>query len=109
MSGGSDVLVDQAVQDRFSADLAGVEVPCRDARRMVLSVGDVLADSLVRAGGVVVLLVLGQDCAQVGLAEDQHPVQELMAQGSDENLSGRVRARSLDGGPQDRGAGGLED
>jgi hypothetical protein len=28
---------------------------------MVFSVGDVLADSLVRPGGVVVLLVLGQD------------------------------------------------
>jgi hypothetical protein len=40
-------------------------------------VGDVLADSLVRAGGVVVHLVLGQDGTEVGLAEDQHPVQEL--------------------------------
>ena len=32
-----------------------------------------------------------------------------MAQGADEPLAGRVHARSLDGGPPDRGAGGLED
>jgi hypothetical protein len=32
-----------------------------------------------------------------------------MAQGADKALAGRVLARSLDGGPQDRGAGGLED
>src|SRR6266581_1432953 len=42
MSGGSHVLVDQAAQDRFSADLESVEVPCRDAGRMVFSVGSVI-------------------------------------------------------------------
>jgi hypothetical protein len=40
-------------------------------------VGDALGDALVRPGGVVVLLVVGQDGAQACLAEDQHPVQEL--------------------------------
>ena len=93
MSGGSHVLVDQAAQDRFSADLESVEVPCRDAGRMVFSVGDALADSLVRAGGVVVLLILGQDGAQVGFAEDQHAVQEFAAQRADEPLTGRVGPR----------------
>jgi hypothetical protein len=39
-------------------------VPCRDAGRLVFSVGDALADSLVRAGGVVVLLILGQTASR---------------------------------------------
>jgi hypothetical protein len=43
----------------------------------------VLADGLVRAGGVVVLLILGQDGAQVCLAEDQHAVQKFAAQRAD--------------------------
>jgi hypothetical protein len=88
--------------------------------RIVFSVGDALADGLVRPGGVAVLLIPGQDGAQVCLAEDHHAVQDLMAQGSDEALAGvqaaeerrqlgRIHARSLDGGPQDRGAGGLDD
>jgi hypothetical protein len=55
---GSDVLVDQAAQDRFSADLASVEVPYRDAGRMVFSVGG-RAGRFPGAGGVVVLLILG--------------------------------------------------
>jgi hypothetical protein len=53
MSRGSLVLVDQAAQDRFPADLAGTEVPCDDAGRMVRAVGDALADALMRPGGVV--------------------------------------------------------
>ena len=104
VSGGSHVLVDQAAQDRFSADLASVEVPCGDAGRLVFSVGDALADPLMRAGGVVVLLIPGQDGAQVGFAEDRHPVQEFAAQRADEALTGReclcgkVRAHSPDRG-----------
>ena len=58
-------------------------------------VGDALGDALVRPGCVVVRLVSGQDCAQVCLAEDQHAVQELAAQGADEAFAGRVHARSL--------------
>ena len=45
----------------------------------MFSVRDALADSLVRAGGVVVLLILGQDGEQMCGAEDQHPVQEFTA------------------------------
>jgi len=43
------------------------------------------------------------------LTEDQHPVEDLAAQGADEALAGRVHARRLDGADQDPGAGGLED
>jgi hypothetical protein len=50
---------DQAAEDGFSADLASVEVLCREAGRMVFSVGDALAGPLMRAGGVVVLPILG--------------------------------------------------
>ena len=43
------------------------------------------------------------------LAKDQHPVEDLAAQGADEALAGRVHARRLDGADQDPGAGSLED
>jgi hypothetical protein len=39
---------------------------------VVLAAGGALADALVRPGGVVVLLILGQDGTQVRRAEDQH-------------------------------------
>src|SRR5271165_2781264 len=42
------------------------------------------------------------------LTEDQHPVEELSAQGADEALADRVHPRSLDSGTQDPGTGGLE-
>ena len=45
----------------------------------------------------------------MSLAEDQHAVQKLAAQGADQALADRVHARSLDGGAQDPGARGLED
>jgi len=57
----------------------------------------------------VVHLVLGQDGAQMSLAEDQHAVEELAAQGADEALADRVHARRPDSGAQDPSAGGLED
>jgi hypothetical protein len=106
---GSCVLVDQAAQDGFSADLASVEVPCRDAGSMVFSVGDALVHAMMRAGRVVVLLVLGQDGAQVYLTHDEHTIQQLTAQRADEPLAGRVYPGSLDGGAHNYGAGGLED
>ena len=43
------------------------------------------------------------------LAEDQHAVEDLAAQGADKALAGRVHARSLSRGPQYPGASGLED
>ena len=57
-----------------------------------MSVGDALADALVGPGGVVALLVPGQDGAQVRLAGDQHSVQEFTAQRADDALAGRVHA-----------------
>jgi hypothetical protein len=64
---------------------------------------------LMRPGRVVVDLVLDQDRAQMRLAEDQHAVEELAAQGTEEAFAGRVHPGSLNGSPQDPGAGGLED
>jgi hypothetical protein len=40
----------------------------------------------------------------VRLAEDQHAVEELAAQGADEAFAGRVHPRSLHRGAQDPGA-----
>jgi hypothetical protein len=45
----------------------------------------------------------------MALPEDQHAVGKLSAQGADEAFADRVYPRSLDGGVQDSGAGGLED
>src|SRR5690242_1623931 len=42
-------------------------------------------------------------------AEDQHAPEKFSAQGADEPLADGVHARSLDGGAQDPGPGGLED
>jgi hypothetical protein len=93
MPSGSLVLVDQAAQDRFSADLADAEVPRDDAGRMARAVGDALADALVRPGGVVVLLVFGENGSQVRFAEDQAAVKEFAPQGADEALADRVGPR----------------
>ena len=45
----------------------------------------------------------------MALPEDQHAVQELTVQGTDEALADRVDPRSPDGRAHDPGAGGLED
>ena len=62
---------------RFSADLLCVYAGHGGARSVRFVVGDALGDALVRPGRVVVRLVLGQDGAQMPLAEDQHPVEEF--------------------------------
>jgi magnesium chelatase family protein len=87
---GVRVFVDQSAQDRFSADLLCVYAGHGGARSVRFAVGDALGDALVRPGRVVVRLVLGQDGAQMPLAEDQHPVEEFPAQGADEALADRV-------------------
>ena len=92
VSGGSLVLVDQAAQDRFSADLARGGVCCSDAGTRV-NVRDALSEALMGTGGVVVLLVVGQDGAQVRLVQDEDPVQELPAQGTDQALADGVGPR----------------
>jgi hypothetical protein len=80
-----------------------------DAGPVVLAGWDALADVLMWPGRVVVRLIVSQHVSQMGLAEDQDPVQEFAAQGFDEPLAGRVHLWCLDGGAHDRGAGGLED
>ena len=78
-SGGSLVFVDQTAEDRFSADLARAEVWCSDAGPASVS-GDALVDALVRPGGGVMILVVGQVGAQVRLVQDQGRAGELTAQ-----------------------------
>ena len=96
-SGGVRVLVDQAAQDGFSADLLSVDVGHGGAGSVRFLVGDALGDALVRPGGVAVHLVLGQDGAQMRLAEDQHPVEDLSAQGADKALASCVHPWCPDG------------
>ena len=71
-----------------------------------ISAGDALADALMGPGGVVMLLIPGQDSAQVRLVQDQGPVAELTAQGADQALADRVHPRRLQSRAHDRGAGG---
>jgi hypothetical protein len=90
-------------------DPFAVEVGNGGVATVVFAVGDALGDALVRPGRAVMRVVFGQDGAQVALAEDQHAVEELSAQGTDKALAGCIHPRRLDGGAQDPGAGGLED
>ena len=83
MSGSSAVFVDQAIQHRFSVDSLHIGIDCRDAGNFALRAGNPLGDALMGPGSVVVNLVLDQDDAQMRLADDQHAVEELSAQGTD--------------------------
>ena len=74
VSGGSYVLVDQAAQDRSSADLASVQGPCGDAGRLVFSVGDALADPLTDNGHT--------EAADSAGPWPDHPVADLSRQRS---------------------------
>jgi hypothetical protein len=71
------MLVDEVVQDRFSADLPGAGAGCGDAGTGI-SARDTLADAQMRAGAVVMLSVLGQNYSQVRLAHDQGPVRLVL-------------------------------
>jgi hypothetical protein len=68
-------------------------VPGEVDRLWVLSLGlswCELAEGAVRPGSVIVLQVFGQRPSQVVLIDDQHPVQELPAQGADDPFADRV-------------------
>jgi hypothetical protein len=78
------------VEDRSSADLQGVEIGPDAAGNVRFVVGDALGEALVRPGRVVVRPVFSQDCLQMSLANDQHAIQELATQGSDQALADRV-------------------
>jgi len=108
-SGGSAVFVDQPVQYGFSAYSLDIEVDCRDAGNLAVTVRNPLGHALMRPGGVVVDLILDQDGPQMRFTEHQHAVQELAAQGTEEAFAGRVHPGSLDSGPQDPGPVRLED
>jgi hypothetical protein len=61
-SGGSAVFVDQpVVQYGFSADSLDIEVDCRDAGNLAVTVRNPLGHALMWAGSVAVDLVLDQD------------------------------------------------
>jgi len=109
VSGGVRVFVDQAVEDRFSADPFDAGVGCGNEGNMAFAVGDTLRDALVRTSRVVMRLGSGQDGAQMRLTENQHAVEDLSAQSADEPLADRVHPRRQDSGAQDPGTGGLED
>src|ERR1700722_4637804 len=108
-SGGSAVFVDQPVQYGFSADSPDIEVGCGVGGSFALAAGSPLGNALVRPGRVIVGLVLDQDGAQMSLAENQHAVEELAAQGTEESFADRVHPGSLDSGLQDLGGVCLED
>ena len=78
LSGSDLVLVRQAAEDLFSADLVLGKV---DLRRAAVCLNRCqLVKRTMRSGGVVVPQVLGQYLAQVVLADDQQPVEDLAAQ-----------------------------
>ena len=77
LSSGDLVLVREAAEDLFSAEPVLGEV---DLRWPGVSLSRwQLAQGAMRAGGVVVDQVVGQDQAQVTLIDDQQPVEELAA------------------------------
>ena len=85
-----------------------VEVGNGEMTAIMLAVGNALGDALARPGRVVVHLVLGQDGAQVALAEDQHAIEELPRRVPTRRSQTRS-SRSPDVRAHDPGAGGLED
>ncbi len=92
-SGGDLVFVRESVEDLFPADPVLGEVDLRWpggslSRRE-------LVQGTVRPRGVVVLKVFGQHQAQMVLVNDQQPVEEFPAQGTDDPFADRVRSRRL--------------
>ena len=88
MSGGDLVFVCESAEDLFPADPVLGEV---DLRWPGVSLSRCeLAEGAVRPGGVVVLKVFGQDLAQMVFIDDQQPVEELPAQGTDVSLADRA-------------------
>jgi hypothetical protein len=81
--------VSQSGEDLLAADLVLGEVDWFGRTGVRLSRGE-LAESTVRTSSVVVPQVLGQDPAQMILINDQHPVEDLSAQGTETPLADRV-------------------
>src|SRR5271165_2214810 len=88
-SGGDVVFVSESAEDLLPADPVLGEVdwfgrPGAGLRRSEL------AKSTVRPGSVVMPQVLGQHPSQVVLIDDQHPAEDLPAQGADHPFADRV-------------------
>src|SRR5690349_20266064 len=78
-------------------------------RRRVAGPGRVQLAAAMGPSSVVVSLVLGQDCAQVPLAEDQRPAGDLVPGGKYEPLGVGVRARTSGRDLHGFDTGGSED
>src|ERR1035441_7824976 len=102
MSGGDLVFVYESAEDLFPADPVLGEVDLRWPG-VGLSRCE-LAEGTVRPGGVVMPQVLGQHLPQMMLIDDQHPVRELPAQGTDDPFADRIRSRRLGRAGQNRDA-----
>ena len=92
-SGGDLVFVDESAEDLFPADPVLGEVDLRWPGAG--SRGCELAERPVRPGCVVVQQVFVQHPAQVVLVDDEQPVEDLPAQGTDDPFADRVRSRRL--------------
>ena len=87
LSGGDLVLVCESAEDLFPSDPVLGQVDLRWPG-VSLSRGE-LAEGTVRPGCVVVQQVLSQHLAQVVLINDQQPVEDLPAQGTDHPFADR--------------------
>ncbi len=90
----------ESAEDLFPADPVVGEVDRFGWSGADLGRGE-LAEGAVRPGCVVVLLVFGQHSSQLLFIDDQQPVQEFTAQGTDNPLADRVRSGRLRRAGQD--------
>jgi hypothetical protein len=87
------IFADQARDEAFSADTAQDDGFGWLPDRLRFDVRRALLPGLVRPVAVVVDQVLAEQHGKVAFAQDQHPVQELAAQGSDDPLADGVPPR----------------
>src|SRR5258708_354371 len=71
------ILANDAAEDGFSTDPSGVQVDDLRSRVVRVVSGDALGNAPVRARGVVMSGVPGQDGVHVRLVQDQDPVEQL--------------------------------
>jgi hypothetical protein len=89
------VLVDQAVEDRSSLNGAEIGQVSDWPRDSSFNDGRSLTAGLVREMLVMVLGVFGEDLGQMPIVEDQHLVEYLAAERSDDPHADRIRPRTL--------------
>ena len=103
------VLADQAIEDRLPPDGADVSEVGDRRRDRGFDSGRSLTAGLMWTIIVIVLGVFGKDLGQMPLVEDQHPVEHLTAERSDNPLTDRIRPWSVRRGFDDPEAVGSED